>query len=556
MFETILKVFGGLGIFLFGINLMGDSLKALAGPKMKMIVEKTTNTPLKGILVGTLVTALIQSSSGTTALTVGLVRAGLMTFPQAIGVIMGANIGTTITSFLIGLNISKYSFLFIGIGAFLCFFSKKKKIKELGYVVLGFGLLFFGLDEMGGGLKQILTDNKEFAEGLFTSLSKVPILGLFVGAGLTAVVQSSSATIGILQSLYSTGQIALVGALPILLGSNIGTTVTAVFAGLGGSVEAKRTAVVHTIFNITGALLFMILLTWAYVPLVQWIETNWIPKPDEGNPMMTIAVAHMIFNIVSTFVLFFFIKQMAFVATKIFPDKKQSKSAIDLALSDTKLIHESPTLALDVAKSAIHYMGDQVISFSLIAKQAVFSFEESLFEQADLIEKTVNSLDKRIHDYLILLTKEGLDEKDSQLLSKYLDTIRDLERVADHFMNLLEFSQDSFNSDFVLSDDAKADLEKMLGLVLVMVSDATLAINTLDKDKANQVIANEDIVDTYEIELRNNCDRRVKDGTCDYSHSDHFIDLVSNIERIADHCTNIAYNVVNDKYCDSNEFDH
>ena len=256
LFETFLFVFGGLGIFLYGINLMGDSLKDLAGNKLKLIIEKSTSTPLKGILVGALLTCVIQSSSGTTALTVGLVRAGLMTLPQAVGIIMGANIGTTITSLMIGLKIEEYSLIFVGIGAILIFFLNNRKIKDLGKVICGFGLLFFGLQLIGSGLDYVMETYEQQFTSLFQTLGRFPILGLFIGTGITALVQSSSATIGILQTLFETGELSLLGALPILIGCNIGTTVTAIIASVGGGVEAKRTAVVHAMFNIIGCLLY------------------------------------------------------------------------------------------------------------------------------------------------------------------------------------------------------------------------------------------------------------------------------------------------------------
>ena len=253
----IILILAGLGLFLYGINLMSTSLKTLAGNKLKIIIEKSTNSPLKGILVGIVITVLIQSSSGTTALVVGLVSAGLMTLPQSIGVIMGANIGTTITSVLIGLPISDYFIVFAGIGAFIYFFSKKKKVKELGAAIFGFGLLFFGLAIMSSSLNVIFDKNKEFATDLFAKFSSIPILGLLVGTAFTAVIQSSAAAIGILQTLFESNIIGLKGALAILIGSNIGTTITAVMAAAGAPTNAKRTACVHAMFNIIGAILFM-----------------------------------------------------------------------------------------------------------------------------------------------------------------------------------------------------------------------------------------------------------------------------------------------------------
>ena len=347
IFEMLMFVIGGLGIFLYGINLMGDSLKEIAGDKMKVIIEKTTNTPIKGILVGALVTAIIQSSSGTTALTVGLVRAGLLTFPQAVGIIMGANIGTTITAFIVGLDIGAASLWFVGIGAILIFFINKDKIKKLGGIVLGFGLLFFGLEAMGDALKALLGMYEEQTNALFNYLANSPIgwiLGLLVGTVITAIVQSSSATISIVQKLYGQGNIPLMGSLPILLGCNIGTTVTAMFACVGGGTQAKRTSLVHAIFNIFGAVLFMILLK-PYSMLVQLIETS-ILSPMGADPSMTLAFGHIIFNFVTTFILYFLINKIVLLATKLIKDDEKEENKIVDELLDYSLIKRSSVLAL------------------------------------------------------------------------------------------------------------------------------------------------------------------------------------------------------------------
>ncbi len=556
MFETILKVFGGLGIFLFGINLMGDGLKALAGNKMKLIIEKSTNTPLKGILVGILVTGLIQSSSGTTALTVGLVRAGLMTFPQAVGVIMGANIGTTVTSLLIGLKVEEYSMVFIGVGALFCFFAKKKFLKELGSILLGFGFLFFGLGEMGSGLKAILIEYETMANHLFSSLSRWPILGLLIGGGLTAVIQSSSASIGILQGLYETGQIQLVGALPILLGCNIGTTVTAILAASGGSIEAKRTAVVHTLFNVIGATLFLVCLTFAYEPLISYIETNFLATPEMPTPSMTIAVAHAIFNILATFILYFFIKQMCAVAVKIFPDKANNNTGIMAAVEKFSLI-ESPTLALELVKNGIDYMGELTANYFHLAKSSTFANKGELdSEQAEEFERNINSYDKKLHDYLVRLTSSDLTQNESRMLSKYLDAIKDLERIGDHCTNIVEFNEERFKLGLKLSDQGVKELEEMYSILEDMVISSIDALIENDKSKAQLVTINEETIDELEVSLREKHLQRVEQGLCDYQTSDHYADMLSNLERIGDHSYNIAMSVIDTEYWETSEFDH
>lgn len=551
MFYTIIGIIGGLALFLFGINMMSDGLKKLAGNKMKMIIEKTTNTPLKGIFVGAFVTALIQSSSGTTALTVGLVSAGLMTFPQAVGVIMGANIGTTVTSLLIGLDISKYSLIFVAVGSFILFFSKKAKIKEAGYVVLGFGLLFYGLELMSSGLSSILEQYNDFAVSIFQTFSQWPILGLFVGILFTAVIQSSSAAIGILQSLYAVGNISLVGAIPILLGANIGTCITAVLAAWGSSVEAKRTALVHAMFNVFGALLFMIILRFAYAPFIGLIESTF-----NLNPKMTIAVAHFIFNIVATFILYFFIKYMVAFANKVIKGKEEDNVILH-GLSDYSLIERSPIVAIEFAKKAVDYMGEKTLEYFDLTKNYSFTNISGAVEQYSVFEQEINSLDKRIHDYLIKFTLiDFLDKDTSNKLSKYLDTIKDLERIGDHCTNIFEFFKERYESKQVLSSDGAEDLKVMYETLDEMVHSSILALANWDKDLALSVSPNEEKVDRMEEVFRKKHILRINNGLCSVSSTDYYVDILSNLERIGDHSNNIAGNVINDEYCEFDEFNH
>ncbi len=550
----LMEVFGGLGLFLYGINQMGDSLKTIAGDRLKVFVEKTTNTPLKGILVGALVTALIQSSSGTTALTVGLVRAGLMSFPQAVGVILGANIGTTITSFIIGLKIEKFSLIFVGIGAVLIFFIKNEKIKEIGKIIFGFGLLFFGLKLMGDSLNAILTAYEEEAAATFKVLADFPILGLFIGIILTAIVQSSSATVGIVQTLYAQGSIALMGALPILLGCNIGTTITACFACVGGGVQAKRTAFVHAMFNIFGAILFMILL-WPYAQLVGIIERTMLAGLGV-HPEMSIAVAHMIFNVVTTLILYFLIGIIVKITNKIIKDKPNEEQTILEELLDYSLIEKSPTLALSFAKKSVDYMGKCVSDYTLIAKSYSFDNNKNYINDGAVLEKTINSLDKRIHDYLIKLTISDLNESNSHLLSVYLDTIKDLERVGDHCTNILEFFQERYDTDKVLSEDGKQDLEQIFDVLLEMVNLTIDSFNAWDLNKAQEVDAYEQQIDKLEEVFHQRHVHRINSGACSYLNADHYVEILSNIERMGDHLKNISDNILTDEYCKYDEYDH
>ena len=417
---VIMTILGGLGIFLFGINLMGDSLKALAGSKLKVILEKATNTPLKGILVGALVTAIIQSSSGTTALAIGLVSVGLLTFPQAVGVIFGANIGTTVTSLLTGAGIEEYALWFVGIGAIIVFFVKHEKVKQVGHAILGFGFLFFGLGLMGDSLKEVLTAYENEAKQLFSSFDGDWgwLLGLLSGAGITAIVQSSSATVGLLQEVYVESTLSIEGALPILFGCNIGTTITGMIAALGGNKDARKTSFIHTVFNALGALLFLLLLK-PFASLMGLIEQN-IVIPSGMETKMTLAFAHIIFNLVTTFILYFFINLLIKLTNKVIKEKEvKDESTIVDDLLDHQLIKSSTVMALALAKKALDYILKQVQRFIIIARDYSFTRNDDFLVEGASIETTINLLDKRIHDYLVELMVHDMSNKNSKLLSKY-----------------------------------------------------------------------------------------------------------------------------------------
>lgn len=557
----IMMILGGLGLFLYGIELTGNSLKAIAGDRLKGFIEKSTSTPIKGILVGALVTILLQSSSGTTALTVSLVRAGLLSFPQAVGIIMGANIGTTITPFMMSLKIENYALWCVGIGAILIFFFKKEKIHQIGSIILGFGLLFVGLWFMGGSLGAIL-DNESVrgsVESLFTWLEKYPVFGLLIGTVITAAVQSSAATILILQTLYVSGNIHLIGVLPILLGCNIGTTVTAMIASFGGGTEAKRTAFVHALFNIVGAVLFMILAVAGpggkgpYIMLMEWIEDTFL----NGVPQaMTLAIAHIIFNVVTTIVLFFFIKQMVWLANRLIKDKAKPEERIAEELLDYSLIERSSVLALSFVKKAIDYMTDCVKQYVYITKEYSFERKDELLTEGAELEKTINCLDKRIHDYLIKLTITDLSDDSSKLLSKYLDLIKDLERVGDHCTNILEFFEERYDKEMHLSTDGVQDLSQIFEVLLKMTDNTAAAIKDWSVENAKTASDCENEIDKLEEVFHERHVHRINSGACSYFNTEHYVEILSNIERMGDHLENVCESILTEEYCQYDEFNH
>lgn len=546
---VVILVLSGLGLFLYGINRMSASLKNIAGDRLRKIIQKTTDSPLKGILVGIVVTILIQSSSGTTALIVGLVGAGLMTLPQAIGVIMGANIGTTLTVVLIGLPISDYFVFLSFIGVLLIFFGKKKKTKEIGEALFGFGILFLGLELMGQTLDCVFQEYEEQVQNAFKNLSDWPVLGLLVGTIFTAVIQSSAAAIGILQNLYDLGAIQLTGAIALLIGSNIGTTITAIFSAIGGTTESKRTACVHTMFNVFGAIIFMIIL-YPFTSLMSTLETNL-----HIAPKMVIALAHVIFNIGVTVILFWFRNLMANLACKMFK-AKSDKNPIYVSLSDYSLIKKNTYYALDVCSHAIQYMSDLVVKFYKLTYNYAFENNKETPSIAEKYEEEIDVLDEKIHRYLINITLENVDKDESNTLSKYLDTVKDLERIADHLTNIVEFFEKRYAANQQLSEEGSKDLKTMMDSLDLMVTSACEAINTWDKNLARKVVLEEPKVDDMEEVYRKRHVIRINKGICQVSELDFYVDILSNLERIGDHADNIAENVLNDVYAKEEVIDY
>ena len=537
-FEIISFVFGGIAFFLFGIHIMGESLKNLAGNKLKIIIEKTTNTTFKGILTGAAITVLIQSSSGTTAIVVALISAGLMTLPQAVAVIMGANIGTTITSIIIGLNISEYSLIFVAIGALLCFFSKKQQLKETGTAILGFGLLFFGLDMMGTTLKQFAENERILTA--FRTLSDNPILGVGVGTIAAAIIQSSSATIGIVQKLYSetNGSLALHAAIPLLLGSNIGTTITAVLSSLNSSRNAKRAALAHVLFNVTGVVLFMIFLT-PYTNLVEFVERKFLSPYSSG----TIAVAHVLFNVTTTILLSFFVKQIVWLVQKIIKPSKEEEMISAIDKLNYRLLGQAPVLALENVHFIIVDMSKLVDKmFNLLLsyfKENNTKFSDEIFS----LEDVVDSYDNKLHDFVAELSSKDLSEKDTKVQTIAFDTIRDLERIADHIVNLTEFMQARYSYNLQFHPNAIENINHMLKLINSMITDSFLSYEKGDKAAARRVTAIEPQIDELEKKYRKQQLNMLSDGVLTNSDM-HYVDILSNLERIGDHTNNIAENII------------
>ncbi|MGG0457301.1 Na/Pi cotransporter family protein [Bacillus mycoides] len=536
--DMIFQFIGGLGIFLFGIKYMGDGLQQAAGDRLRDILDRFTTNPLMGVLAGMLVTVLIQSSSGTTALTVGLVSAGFMTLRQAIGVIMGANIGTTVTAFIIGIKIGEYALPIMAVGAILLFFFKNKKVQSLGQVVFGFGMLFFGLELMSAGMKP-LRSLESFQE-LMVSMSDNPILGIVVGTVFTLIVQSSSATIGILQELFGQGAIDLQAALPVLFGDNIGTTITAVLAAIGTSIAARRAALVHVIFNIVGTIIFTILLV-PFTGLIQYFQTSL-----NLNPEMTIAFAHGTFNVTNAVIQFPFIAVLAWIVTKLI---RGEDSAIDFKPQHLNpiFIEQSPAIALTEAQKEVIRMAEFSLHGLKEATQFLNTQEKKHADMATQLEAAINNLDKKITEYLVLLSEKPLSHTDSEKHSVLAGVVGDIERVGDHVENLIELVDFQISNRVSLSDEALAELNEMLELTISTLQDAINALTNFDTELAQTVIAKERKIDQMERVLRKHHVLRLNERSCSGDASIIFVDMVSNLERIGDHAVNIADGVLGEQ---------
>jgi phosphate:Na+ symporter len=536
--EMLFQFLGGLGIFLFAIKYMGDGLQKAAGDRLRSILDRFTTNPVMGVLVGIIVTVLIQSSSGTTVITVGLVSAGFMTLRQAIGVIMGANIGTTVTAFIIGLDVGDYALPIMAIGAFLIFFIRKSIVKSFGEVIFGFGGLFLGLELMSGGMKP-LHELATFTD-LMISMSDKPLLGVVVGTVFTLIVQSSTATVGILQGLYAENLIDIHAALPILFGDNIGTTITAVLASIGASVAAKRAAATHVLFNMVGTILFLFFL----LPFTAYIE--WISGLLALEKKMQIAFAHGSFNVANVIIQFPLIGVWAWFVTKLIPGEDVTIEYKPKHL-DKHFIDQSPAIAIGQAKEEIVRMGE----FGVQGLQEAFEYlktgNKKHAETAYQIEDAINNLDRKITDYLVEFSSVSISPVESTRHFMLMDSVRDIERIGDHFENIVELLDSKETNRVRLTDDAVEDLTEMFTLTIETVQKTVDALNQNNMELAKIVAEKEVLIDKLERKFRKNHILRLNEGRCTAQSGMIFVDIVSNLERVGDHAVNIAEAILDNR---------
>lgn len=550
----VLTLIGGLSLFLFGMNIMGQALERKAGNKLKDLLAKMTNSKFKGFLTGLVITAVIQSSSATTVMVVGFVNSGLMTLRQAINVIMGANIGTTITSWILSLGDIDGSSILITllkptsftpilalVGIIFYMFLKDDSKKDIGSILLGFATLMFGMDTMSNAVSGLA--NVPGFSNLFILFTN-PLLGVLVGALLTAIIQSSSASVGILQALSSTGQVTYGAAVPIIMGQNIGTCVTCLLSSIGTNKNARRAAVVHLLFNTIGTVviltLFCIIKTFVYIPLL-----------SEQASMFGIALTHSIFNVLCVMILLPMSALLEKLALRIIPDDKIKEKYDEL---DTRLF-VTPTLALAQAKSSLSDMADTSRKAITMALKSVNNYSDKLYEDILKQEDKNDRYEDKIGTYLVdLSSKNTLSESESKEVSKMLKIIGDLERIADHAINIGQASRELRDKNLSLSEDAIKEMDNMLNAVKECVDLSLLAFEKDDLAIALKVPPLEEVIDELKAILRANHIDRVKRRQCSIEAGFIWSDLLTNLERVGDHCNNIATEIIDDLNYDNRYF--
>ena len=530
-------ILGGFGLFMFGIKFMGDGLKAAAGDKLRDYINRYTSNPVSALIIGIIMTIIMQSSSATSAITIGLVRAGLMTLEQAAGIILGATIGTTVTSFLISINIEKYAMFIVFAGTMLICFAKKQKFVYIGNVILGFGLIFFGMSGMGdalAGLKEL----PEFS-AIALKMSENPILAMLTGVVLTAAVQSSAATIGVIQKLYQAGAVTFAASLPFMFGANIGTTMTGILASIGGTTAGKRTAAMHTTLNVISTIIGMILL----VPY-----SNFIQSIAGGlNPMMQIAVANIIFKTLTTLLFLPFVKQLVALAKKIVPGEESDMTGVDIEEMDEEITDVLPSAAVNASRQAILKLID-VVRLSVTQADAFLKGRGGDGEKTKIgeTEALANRFDQKITNYLIRLSrKPNLTVNDTDDIRSQFDAVKNYERVGDLAMNLVEFYSLIFEKGENFSEAALTDINTMGALLLDMFDLSAEVFMTADKALYAKLQEMESQLDKMELESRRAHFRRLSDGTCESQVAGTFYcDILGTIERMGDHCCNAARSTV------------
>ena len=538
MAEIILGLMGGLGLFLYGMRLMSDSLQQAAGARMRAILEFFTKTPLRGILVGTLFTAVIQSSSACTVMVVSFVNSGLMDLYQAAGVIMGANIGTTVTSQLISFNLSALAPAIVMAGIILVMVSKKVKVQRVGEVLLGFGILFMGLNTMSSSMA-VLRESPQVVE-IMGSLNS-HFAALVVGLVVTAVLQSSSATVGIVLLLANQGLLDMRICFFIILGCNIGACVSALLAGLNGKRDAKRAAMIHLLFNILGTIIMYVALTVALEPITHFIEFV-----SGSNPGREVANAHTLIKIVEVLILAPFIKQIVKMTGWIVRGKEETEEeGFHLQYIGEKSVY-SPTTAVFDAIREMERMGHMAISNLERAMNALVTLDEQEIEQVYQVEKQIDYLNHEITSYLVKVNGTTLPADDAKSIGGLFHVVNDIERIGDHAENIADAAESRLKQNIGFSESAKRELSSMLDMVIKITTYALDMFSSNNQEHMQEILDLEDQVDETERELQESHIQRLTRGECTASAGMMFSDIISGLERVSDHATNIAFSLLDD----------
>lgn len=546
VFQIALTFLGGFGLFMFGMDYMGEGLQKAAGSKMKNLLSALTSNPFLGVAVGAGVTAIIQSSSATTVMVVGFVNAGLMSLRQAVGVIMGANIGTTVTAWIVSLGDwvsflkpSTIAPLCIGVGVIMVLFCKKQKVKQIGQIVFGFGGLFLGLDLMAEAVEPI--SQLEAVKQLFVTLGSNPLLGILLGTIVTAIIQSSSASVGILQTLAMNGLVPWNTGIYIILGQNIGTTVTAMLSSVGAGRNGKRAAVIHLLFNVIGTVVFAIIAVIAFggiMPKLAEFGTSLIDPTK-------ISIVHSIFNILNTLLLFPFAGVLVKIAERLVPGKDEENES-ELKHLDERIL-ETPSFAVQNAIKEVVRMGEMAAHNVKVGMEAIFEKDEAKIQEVFKREKVINQLQHGINHYLIKLSNLPISENEHGVVNSLFHTVSDIERVGDHAENLAELAEIRIRDEVAFSERAINELEQISTLAIKSFKTAIQACEFDDRSIAKEVQPMEQQVDKLEEELRARHIKRLSENKCTSMAGVVFLDTISNLERISDHASNIGNAILDEK---------
>ncbi|MBR3608024.1 MAG: Na/Pi cotransporter family protein [Lachnospiraceae bacterium] len=542
----VLTMVGGLALFLYGMSLMGDGLSHISGGRLEKILEKLTSSPMKAVLLGAVVTAVIQSSSATTVMVVGFVNSGVMKLSQAVGIIMGANIGTTMTSWILslsGIESSNFFMQFLKptsfspvlaiIGVSFLMFSKKEKKKDVGMILVGFAILMFGMDTMSGAVKP-LANVPEFTNILLAFSN--PILGMVAGMVLTAVIQSSSASVGILQALCVTGAVSYATAIPIIMGQNIGTCITALLSGIGASKNARRASLIHLYFNLIGTIVFMVVFyainAFAHFPFLE------VAAGAAG-----IAVIHTVFNVSSTIVLLPFskvIEKLAYISIKDEVEEVvETQADKDFKLLDVRFL-ETPGLAVEECRVVARHMSEVTRESLTLAMELVAKYDEKKAERVKFLENEIDRYEDRLGSYLVKLAQKQMSERDNHTTSIILQCLNEFERISDHAVNVMFSAKEMNEKGLSFSKKAVEELAIYSQAVSEIMELATEVFSSHDTDRTMDIETLKEVISYLRSELKQHHIKRLQKGKCTIEMGFIHSDIITSYKRVADHCSNIA----------------